>query len=475
MAVDSRHRTDEQAHAYLDSLFLLKNSVALVTGGAGAVGAAVSLALAKCGADVVVTDLRATPEAKALIGRLQDTGSRAMFLECDVRDRTAVDDVMKEVERKHGHLEVLVANAGILGEMQASSTEAGSSSSGGSSSSSSSSSSSRAWQSPGGAAPAVVPTGTTNSPSGSSNSSSSSLAQPQQAAMLLQHGTKPHELSEDNWRNIFATNVDGVFHTVRAAYPLLKQSKHSKVVITSSIAANYGYGAQAAYCASKGALLPLAKSLALAWAPDGINVNVVLPGASNTPFTKKILNTPEKVQYMKWVLLTAAAAAATSAAEGIAPPQVQQQAPQLQQQQQHDPQLQEQQQQQRQHDPQLQEQGSELQEESPQEQQGLPTGSQVADPVASALQQLVKPLLPANRAARAAGRVPGKASAPSAAAATKPRKLSGTKQARGQQQGKQPGKQQHRKRKRAGSEGSAGTISSDDEREWLSSSALTQL
>ncbi|WIA36138.1 hypothetical protein OEZ86_007485 [Tetradesmus obliquus] len=159
---------------------------------------------------------------------------------------------------------------------------------------------------------------------------------------------------------------------------------------------------------------------------------------------------------------------------GIAPPQVQQQAPQLQQQQQHDPQLQEQQQQQ-QHDPELQEQGSELQEESPQEQQGLPTGSQVADPVASALQQLVKPLLPANRAARAAGRVPGKASAPSAAATTKPRKLSGTKQALGQQQGKQPGKQQHRKRKRAGSEGSAGTISSDDEREWLSSSARTQL
>lgn len=36
----------------------------------------------------------------------------------------------------------------------------------------------------------------------------------------------------------------------------------------------------------QGALLPLAKSLALAWAPDGINVNVVLPGASNTPFTK---------------------------------------------------------------------------------------------------------------------------------------------------------------------------------------------
>jgi hypothetical protein len=52
----------------------------------------------------------------------------------------------------------------------------------------------------------------------------------------LQFEQKPNELCEDNWRNIFATNVDGVFHTVRAAYPLLKQSKHSKVVITSSIA-----------------------------------------------------------------------------------------------------------------------------------------------------------------------------------------------------------------------------------------------
>lgn len=45
----------------------------------------------------------------------------------------------------------------------------------------------------------------------------------------------PQDTSEENWRNIFATNVDGIFHTVRAAYPLLKRSRSSKVVITSSI------------------------------------------------------------------------------------------------------------------------------------------------------------------------------------------------------------------------------------------------
>jgi hypothetical protein len=50
----------------------------------------------------------------------------------------------------------------------------------------------------------------------------------------------PQDTTEDNWRNIFATNVDGVFHTVRAAYPLLKRSKHGKVVITSSIGGETG-------------------------------------------------------------------------------------------------------------------------------------------------------------------------------------------------------------------------------------------
>ena len=53
-------------------------------------------------------------------------------------------------------------------------------------------------------------------------------------------------------------------------------------------AALYGYGPQAAYCASKGALIPLTKSLAIAWAQDHINVNCVLPGPANTPFTMKV-------------------------------------------------------------------------------------------------------------------------------------------------------------------------------------------
>lgn len=53
----------------------------------------------------------------------------------------------------------------------------------------------------------------------------------------------PQDTSEDNWRNIFATNVDGVFHAARAAHPLLKRSPKSKVVITSSVAGVWGCAA----------------------------------------------------------------------------------------------------------------------------------------------------------------------------------------------------------------------------------------
>ncbi|KAF8060462.1 LENG8 [Scenedesmus sp. PABB004] len=226
LAVDAKHRSPDDVHAYLDSIFRLEGKVALVTGAGGGVGAATCLGLAKCGADVVAADLR--PGAcDALVSELRGLGVRAEAVACDVRDPASVDAAMGAVERSFGRLEVLVANAGILGEMQL-----------------------------------------------------------------------PQDTDEENWRNIFATNVDGTFHTVRAAYPLLRV-RGGKVVITSSIAANYGYASQAAYCASKGALVPLAKSLALAWAGDGINVNVVLPGATNTPFTTKVLDTPEKVAYIK--------------------------------------------------------------------------------------------------------------------------------------------------------------------------------
>lgn len=45
----------------------------------------------------------------------------------------------------------------------------------------------------------------------------------------------PEEMDETDWRNVFATNVDGVLHCCRAVYPIMKKNKKGKVVIISSI------------------------------------------------------------------------------------------------------------------------------------------------------------------------------------------------------------------------------------------------
>ena len=46
----------------------------------------------------------------------------------------------------------------------------------------------------------------------------------------------PEELDAEDWRNVFATNVDGVFHCCRAAYPAMKENGRGKVIIMSSVA-----------------------------------------------------------------------------------------------------------------------------------------------------------------------------------------------------------------------------------------------
>ncbi|GBF89712.1 2-deoxy-D-gluconate 3-dehydrogenase [Raphidocelis subcapitata] len=218
----------EEVLEHLGGLFTFENKVACITGAAGGVGRAAALGFAKAGADVVLADLpERSGDLAALAGQVGALGRRALAVSMDVRDRASVDAAFAEVARSHGHLDVLVANAGILGKMQ-----------------------------------------------------------------------PPEAVEEDNWQNVFAVNVDGVFHCVRAAYPLLKKSGRAKVVVTSSVAALHGYGPQAPYCASKGALIPLTKSLALAWAKDQINCNLVLPGATNTPFTTRILDNPQKLQYI---------------------------------------------------------------------------------------------------------------------------------------------------------------------------------
>lgn len=93
----------------------LNDRVALVTGAAGGIGAAVARALAGAGATVVVTDLESqAARAQAVLAEIAAGGGRAEFIALDVGDERHWRDAMATVERHHAGLDVLVNNAGVV-------------------------------------------------------------------------------------------------------------------------------------------------------------------------------------------------------------------------------------------------------------------------------------------------------------------------------------------------------------------------
>jgi 3-oxoacyl-[acyl-carrier protein] reductase len=96
-------------------------------------------------------------------------------------------------------------------------------------------------------------------------------------------------MTEEKWDEILATNVKGPFFVTRAAVGLLRKSRQAAVVNVSSVAGVSGLGSSIAYCASKGALNTMTKSLARALAPD-IRVNAVCPGPIDTRWLRRVMS-----------------------------------------------------------------------------------------------------------------------------------------------------------------------------------------
>lgn len=90
------------------------------------------------------------------------------------------------------------------------------------------------------------------------------------------------ETSAEEWDAVMAVNIRAPFLFAKEAYPLLKASQGAVVNVSSVHAVATSVGI-AAYAASKGALLAFTRAMALEWGLDNIRVNVVLPGAVDTP------------------------------------------------------------------------------------------------------------------------------------------------------------------------------------------------
>jgi 2-deoxy-D-gluconate 3-dehydrogenase len=95
-----------------------------------------------------------------------------------------------------------------------------------------------------------------------------------------------HELALDEWRQVMDINLTGAFLCSRSAHAHMKRAGGGKIINIGSMMSIFGATFAPAYGASKGGIVQFTRSTAIAWAPDNIQVNAVLPGWVDTDLTR---------------------------------------------------------------------------------------------------------------------------------------------------------------------------------------------
>ena len=197
----------------------LDGKVAIVTGAAGAIGAAVAQRLVADGAHVVMLD-RAAEQLAAAAAPLD---ASATTLVLDLTDPAAVETGVADLVERFGHIDVLVNNAGIL--------------------------------------------------------SNNKLA----------------DAGYEEWRRIFAVNLDAAFLMSKAVLPSMRASKWGRIVMMSSLSAKSGgITSGTAYSTSKAALVGLTFTIARETAAQGITVNAIAPAYVMSPMVSEQLSAEQR-------------------------------------------------------------------------------------------------------------------------------------------------------------------------------------
>lgn len=107
------------------------------------------------------------------------------------------------------------------------------------------------------------------------------------------------DYSQDDWRTLFATNIDSVFYVSQAVVKGMIAQGHGKIINIASVQSELARPGIAPYTATKGAIKNLTKGMCTDWAKYGIQINAIGPGYFDTPLNKALVENPEFDAWIK--------------------------------------------------------------------------------------------------------------------------------------------------------------------------------